>query len=180
MKKLILSFFLFQLYGCSFFEEDHEVKEMVRDYLIETMHNPNSFEEVNWVIMDQYIYGIKDTAYLVKDKIDIGNSTRAIDFKRTIEYRAENGITKLLRLDFRAENGFGVLRKSSKYFMYFVKDQLLEVDNKLFSKSDGYLGELRLKSSSSPKLFFLYEMYYSSQREKGTPNGFVEKYPEFK
>lgn len=164
---LILVFF-----SCNTFEEDHNVKKVLREHLNSTLHDPESFEEVKWNIIPNYVY--KDV-----DSTD-PNSPLAIDHMATAEFNEKNGKTKFVELIYRAKNGFGALRKGSLYAIYFEDGQVVQFEDGAFSiKLNTYLPEPETAYRMNPEEIFLQEQYYMRNNGSGTYEGFLEEYPEF-
>lgn len=174
MKNLsyFLPLFFFCLFSCNSFEEDHLVKEEIREHLNRTLHNPDSFEELEWSILRDYQYTDVDSTN--------PDSPLKIDHMATIKFDEENGERKFIELIYRAENGFGALRKGSLYAVYFEDDKLIQFEDGAYSiELESYLPNPETAFRIDPKELYLREQYYMINDGSGTYEGFLQQYPEF-
>jgi hypothetical protein len=98
----------------------------------------------------------------------------------TIEYNEEHGERKFIELIYRAENGFGALRKGSLYAVYFEENKLIQFEEGAYSlELETYLPEPESAFRIDPKKLYLREQYYLVNDGSGTYEGFLQQYPEF-
>ena len=159
------------LLSCSF-EEDHEKKEVVREYLNETLHDPESLEEIQWTIMP-------DWELKRVDSLD-SDSPFEIDYYAT-HTKPDSLNFSFIRLEYRAKNGYGAMRKSEVYAFYSeIGGPHIQFDNALYSYNTGSFISDESIGLMDPKLLFLRNYYFYQNSGKGTVEGFWEKYPEYR
>ena len=165
---ILLSFFLI-LFSCSF-EEDHEVKEVVREYLNETLHDPDSMEEINWRIT-------KFMRFKPEDSLN-ENSPLIVDWEAT----SDTAVTPelyLVRLKYRARNGFGAMRANEIFATYDKEGNYMQFED------IGYSYELESFINVDPPLLmeprrlFLRNEYILRNRGEVTMEDFWREYPEY-
>ncbi|WP_067145313.1 hypothetical protein [Pseudotamlana agarivorans] len=163
---------LFICCSCQRFEEDHLIKDLVRNHLERTLYNPESFDEVEWSIMRNYQFGYKDT---------LNEGTPLfVDFKATEGAEKENGVVKLIELTYRAKNDFGLLIYGKLYAIYYDQIQVINFEDASYSvELQDYLPQKKITSKANPKKQFLSNEYYMLNNGKGTYKGFLKVYPEF-
>lgn len=159
MKKIIIVFGILMFNSCGYFEDNREIKQAVRTHLKKTLHNPKSLEEIDWFIFKRNHYKETDTI----------NGNVVVDWEKTLKEEKEKGAMTNVILNYRAENGYGALRKNTFYCVYFHKHK----DNESLIFYDG------------AKMAVLMSEFYliNSSKIKSFKEGyklFLEEYPEFK
>lgn len=178
MKKTVLIIIILVLFTkCeSLTDEHYKAKQQIRDYLSKTLHNPKSLEEVKWDFLTSYQYKCKDTLK------SWSNCVQITDFKLTREIREELGGDRyVVKLTYRAENGYGALRKGDLYASYTKKDTInfIAVDDIYYSKSLGKIKDIKW-DTEKPKYNYYKNYYFLFNEGKSSLNGFYNDYPEFK
>lgn len=180
MKKIIIVVFgILMFSSCERLTDEHyEAKEVIRDYLKNTLHNPKSLEEVDWSVLDDYFLTCKDT--LNKNLL---GCIRIIDWEKTLKYEKELGKPYALKLSYRAENGYGALRKGYLYATYDKKPDddisFVIIDDIAYSKTLGKMRDINSKSMN-PKYIYYKAYYFLLNEGKSSLNDFYNEYPEFK
>ncbi|WP_111710108.1 hypothetical protein [Lutibacter citreus] len=173
MKKIILfTSLLLLIYSCNSSEENHTPKKVIREYIKEILHNPDSFEEVNWDFQINHKFTNKNPA-------DI-NSPVIVDYNKT-KKDDENGVVKFIELTYNAKSDDDTLKKDTLYAIYYENIQIVQFKNRTYSiKLNTYLPKDNSSINLNPKKMFLQNKYYFNNNGSGTYSGFLKKYPEFK
>jgi len=176
MKKIGLLLFLIFIFSCeSLTDEHYKAKQHIRDYLSKTLHNPKSLEEVKWDVLTSYQYKCKDTLR------SWSNCIQVTDFKTTRRFREElGGNMYVIKLIYRAENGYGALRKGDLYASYIKENtiDLIAVDDIYYSKELGKIKDIEWKTEK-PKYKYYKNYYFLFNNGKSSLNDFYSEYPEF-
>lgn len=169
MKKIAILSIISLFVSCNVLEKEHKIKEAFRFYLNETLQNPNSLEEDNWHFEGYYLFKRSDTTYL--------DSPLVIDFDETFKFNKKNGEVVLIKLDYRAENGYGALRKTEIYGRYFRGSGIIQIEDDIYS--------FELKSffeenpSHNPKEDYFFIKYFSKYEGLKSTYDFYDEYPVF-
>lgn len=171
MKKLFLLVFLtasFIFLSCSSFEEDHKMKKGVRNYLNETLHDPESLEEIRWTIREGY--------ELIYDTV---TSSIMIDRRATYHKKDSLNSTYHIRLQYRANNGYGALRKSEIFAIYYEKAELMIFEEIAYSyKLESFFGE-ETNKFMKPRRLYLQNDFFRKNEGQASMKDFHKEYPEF-
>ncbi len=172
MKKILLFIIICNgLISCSF-EEDHEKKEVVREYLKSTLHEPESLDEIQWTIL-------KDREFKKVDSLD-ANSPFEIDYYATSK-KPDSLNFYFIRLEYRAKNGYGAMRKSEIYAFYTeIGGRYMNFEEAAYSFDSGNFIGIESKGSMEPRLLFLKHHYLYKNSGTGTIEGFWNEYPEYR
>ncbi|WP_072315255.1 hypothetical protein [Sinomicrobium oceani] len=148
------------------FEEHHEAKQLLRDYLAETLNDPDSFDEIDWVVMDVYDFKTNKDGFIEKD------------WEKIVDKENNERFNKLVSLDFRANNSFGAKVKERKYALYLYDNDgsSIFVDDYIYSNKLGInKGE---NNSTSVEHMFLWNYYFTINNGTKTPDDFYNRYPK--
>ena len=169
MKKLLLPIIVI-IASCSFLENDHEIKKGVRKYLEQTLHDPESMEEITWTINRDYVFELKDTSD--------HDSPLVIDYRATNKRIDSFGEIYHVRLEYRAKNGFGAMRKSEIFATYYEETKNLQFEDVAYSyEYDDFLG-VESTGLMEPRRAFLKNQFFQRSRGEATLEDFWREYPE--
>lgn len=172
MKKITLLFVYLIFVSCNYFEVDHEIKEVVREYLSKKLHNPESLEEIEWDIEKYYVLKHIDSTD--------NNSPYEIDFIETIKEKEEGKETNFIRFRYRAENGYGAMRKEELYAIQYKETGLIEFDNIAHSKKIGFFKpDNKFNFHINAKYRFVKNRFFMLNSGNATHEDFLKEFPEF-
>ncbi|CAL67451.1 hypothetical protein [Christiangramia forsetii] len=170
MKKLFTLILITLLISCAV-EDDVKIKNGVREYLKETLHNPNSLEEIDWNINREWKFKLKDSADT--------NSPMILDVESMSQKNDSISEMKFVRLTYRAENGYGALRKSETYAIYFEQTDILQFEEAAYSIKNKILLDIQADNLVNPRRLFLRNQFFLRNQGEATSKDFYLKYPEF-
>ncbi|MFV0565633.1 MAG: hypothetical protein ACK5NB_07360 [Flavobacteriaceae bacterium] len=179
-KKLIFFVLLLSVFSCSYFDEHYKAKEIIRDYLKKSLHNPKSLEEINWTFHQRFATKCEnDTLNGLEAEYD--DCIQKTDFKKTTESEDElGGKIMFVKLEYRAENGYGALRKNELYASYIEKDTIsfMDINDIVYSKKLGKIKDVGKAFFVTPKFQYLRNEFFLGDNK--TMNDFYNEYPEYK
>lgn len=156
--------------SCSSFEEDREIKEGLRKYLSETLHDPESIEEINWTIR-------RDYNFMRKDSLD-SKSPLVVDMASTFNKSDSAIVVYHVKLTYRAKNGFGAMRKSEVYATHIENSHLPFEDIAYSYESESFMS-LKALTLMEPRRLFLRNEFLLTNEGDVTMEDFYREYPEF-